>query len=91
MFWNKKIVEYVSPKEDLNSEFCMTCGCLVRLEKLQKVGVDIVYSDKAFLYEYYCQNHKKPYQKKTLGLIDKDTKYFKQVECDKDGNIIKQK
>lgn len=73
-----------------NIVFCEDCGVAIHRDEAQKV--------EYYNTRYYCQKHKKPYDKISSNatinykdnVIEYDTKYYKSnVEVDKKGKPIK--
>ena len=68
---------------------CKTCGCLIAKDRVNKVRVNYSFVRPAF-DEYYCDVHKKPYQKvNSLGFgTGTLVSYYGIVQMTKDGKPI---
>ena len=76
---------------------CEICKCWLDKKDAQEIEVTIYgyYSDESInKKEYYCYNHTKAYEK-IISIInvegDVRKVYYKQLEVDEKGNVIKQK
>lgn len=91
MFFSKK-KELVPYNCFENKVKCQTCKAWLDKEDAQEVNVVVNWNlQLEYSNEYYCPIHKKKYEKKNYDPYTECTKYYKQVEVDEKGNVIKQK